>query len=118
MQLGGAAEHRPVDSTSHHEMERAIGQKRLGLVMIVIVGLAALIASAGSSAGQVVLVPPSEQLRFQLVGNEPIASPDGRGVVQGWSVLVFKDREAGRCYTAFQRGDAIAVESATHCPHE
>jgi hypothetical protein len=68
------------------------------------------------AAGQAILAPAPEEVRFQLLGNEPIAGPDGRGLVGGWSVLVFKDRKAGQCYVAFSRGEAIAATNAAACP--
>jgi hypothetical protein len=36
------------------------------------------------------LVPPPEQLRFRLVGDEPIATADGHSIVTGYKVLVFR----------------------------
>jgi hypothetical protein len=63
-----------------------------------------------------VVVPRPEDTRFQLVSSEPIAGPDGRSHVPGWSVLVFKDRRANRCYTAFKREDSISVDPGGPCP--
>jgi hypothetical protein len=67
-------------------------------------------------ASQVGLAPYTEQLRFQLIGNEPIAGPDGRALVNEWSVLMFKDRKSNECYLAFSRGWAIAAVNVTACP--
>jgi hypothetical protein len=58
------------------------------------------------------LDPNGEQLRFRLVGDEPIAGPDGHSVVRGWRALVFEDVKAGRCYVTFVHGvgDSVAGE--------
>jgi hypothetical protein len=42
-----------------------------------------------------------EQLRFRLVGDEPIAGPDGRSTVSGSKVLVFRDMKRNLCYVTF-----------------
>ena len=65
-----------------------------------------------ASALQGVAVPSAEDVRFQLMGNEPIAAPDGRALVTGWSVLMFRDKSSGRCYVALKHGDAIAMDAA------
>jgi hypothetical protein len=67
-------------------------------------------------AGQAGVVPSAQDLRFELLGNEPIAGPDGRALVTDWSVLMFKDRRTERCYVAFKHDGAIAVESAECAP--
>jgi hypothetical protein len=67
------------------------------------------------SARQLPLQNP-EQLRFQLIGDEQIAGPDGRSVVAGWSVLVFKDRRAQRCYVAFKQANSITSVDSLTCP--
>ena len=65
-----------------------------------------------ASALQALAVPSADDVRFQLMGNEPIAAPDGRALVTGWSVLMFRDKSTGRCYVALKHGDAIALDSA------
>jgi hypothetical protein len=62
------------------------------------------------------LAPDPDQLRFQLIGNEPIAGPDGRAVVKEWSVLMFKDRKSNECYLAFSHRSAIAAVNVAACP--
>jgi hypothetical protein len=78
--------------------------------------LVALSAAQRVDARQPILTPNPQDVRFQLLGNEPIAAPDGYSVVNGWSVLVFKDRKAGQCYVAFTRGSDIAATQAQSCP--
>jgi hypothetical protein len=89
----------------------------LRLVALFALGaLALLVGFERVGARQLVLVPNADRLRFQLIGNEPIAGPDGRALVRGWSVLLFKDREADRCYIVFKHEVGIVAEEATICP--
>jgi hypothetical protein len=84
-------------------------------VLVVCIALAVTFAGYRVAATQVA-TPRPEDLRFQLLGNEPIAAPDGRALVRGWSVLMFKDRRTGQCYVAFTRDDAISAMEAMECP--
>jgi hypothetical protein len=94
-----------------------VNNKRLGLMIVLITCfLGCLLGIQRVSALQIVLSPGAEEVRFQLIGNEPIAGPDGRSLVSGWSVLVFKDRKAGQCYVAFKQGPAITATEAATCP--
>jgi hypothetical protein len=68
------------------------------------------------AASQGVMAPNAADLRFQLIGNEPIAGPDGLSLVKDWSVLMFKDRKSGQCHLAFSRGGAIAAVNVIACP--
>jgi hypothetical protein len=87
----------------------------LGLVAVCV--LFFVFAGFGQPAAtQGVLVPSAADLRFQLIGNEPIAGPDGLSQVKDWSVLVFKDRKSGQCHLAFSRGSAIAAVNVIACP--
>ena len=65
-------------------------------------------------------VPNGDKLRFRLVGDEPIARPDGQSVVAGWKVLVFQDMKSGRCYATFVHGagESVAGEIACAAPPE
>jgi len=90
---------------------------RFGLFgVIILASLAVLPSLEHVLARQAVVVPSTEDVRFELIGNEPIAGPDGRALVRGWSVLVFRDRKSDRCYVAFKHESAIAVESEASCP--
>ena len=94
-----------------------IKSNHLRLVALLALGaLTLLVGLERVGARQLVLVPDTEGLRFQLIGNEPIAGPDGRALVRGWSVLLLKDREADRCYIVFKHDVGIAAEVATVCP--
>jgi hypothetical protein len=68
-----------------------------------------------ASATQAVLVPNADHVRFQLIGNEPIAGPDGHALVKDWSVLMFKDRKTGECYLVFSRATDMSAASVTPC---
>ena len=56
-----------------------------------------------------VLSPRAEDLRFQMLSNEPIAAPDRRSVVAGTSAMVVKDQRTGRCYVALTVGQATTM---------
>lgn len=62
------------------------------------------------------VLPSASEVRFELIGNEPIAGPDGRALVKGWSVLMFRDRRSDQCYVVFKQGDAITAEAGAACP--
>jgi hypothetical protein len=91
-------------------------QLRIALVLVGCVLISILGIHLVSAQPRVVEVPRADLVRFQLVGIEPIAGPDGRALVNDWSVLLFKDRKAGQCYLAFTRGTAMAVTEPAPCP--
>lgn len=85
---------------------------RTGLiVMMLLLTLAALMLHDAASAQ----VDPA-QLRFRLVGDEPIAGPDGRTTVSGSKVLVFKDVKQGDCYVTFVLPSGSSTVSQRACP--
>jgi hypothetical protein len=92
------------------------GHIRIALVCaaFILISIAAL--RTVGAAQHVVQVPRADQLRFQLIGNEPIAGPDGRAIVKDWTVLLFKDRRSGQCYLVFARDAAIGTTDAAPCP--
>jgi len=59
-----------------------------------------------------VLTPPPEQLRFQALLTEPIATPDRRSVVAGTNAMVVKDLATGQCYVAVSLGHGMAMSPA------
>jgi hypothetical protein len=77
----------------------------------------ALITVAGRRlmAAPQIAVPNGDQLRFKLVGDEPIAGPDGRSIVPGWKVLVFEDVKSTRCYVTFLHGSGESVAGEIPC---
>jgi hypothetical protein len=87
------------------------------LVLVCVVGWL-VITPEFADAQQPLVLPSGEEVRFELLGNEPIAGPDGRALVSGWSVLMFRDRRVNTCYVAFKNGDAIAVEQADCAPRK
>lgn len=79
--------------------------------------VAAVLAAAGIGAAYVrmgaqVLTPRPEELRFQLLVNEPIATPDRRSVVAGTSALLVRDRLTGQCFVAVTIGNSMGLASA------
>jgi hypothetical protein len=88
----------------------------VGLVSAAFILISILAFGLVYAAQQVVQVPRAEQLRYQLIGNEPIAAPDGRSIVNDWSVLLFKDRRSNQCYVVFARGTDIGATDAAPCP--
>jgi hypothetical protein len=75
----------------------------------------ALVFIAGHRLGAASQLLSADKLRFQLVGDEPIAGPDGLSLVTGWKVLVFKDRATSRCYVTFVHGASETVASDVAC---
>jgi hypothetical protein len=91
--------------------------KRITLALVTAFAVVLLI---GISIGRVVAsphvaMPSPEKLRFQLVGDEPIAGPDGQSIVTGWKVLVFRDVKSGQCYVTFMVSGNPAVADAVSC---
>jgi hypothetical protein len=82
------------------------------------IGIALMFMTAASrrlTAAPQLLVPSGDQLRFRLVGDEPIAGPDGQSVVPGWKVLVFEDVKSARCYVTFVHGVGNSVAGEIPC---
>ena len=65
----------------------------------------------GRAAAQVITQRP-EELRFQALLMQPIATADGRSVVAGTSMLLVKDRATGQCFVAVTVGDSVGLSSA------
>jgi len=82
-----------------------------GLLLGVLVSVARPVSVNAQS-----FMSSAERLRFRLVGDEPIASPDGRSVVAGWKVVVLRDMKADQCYVSFVAGTAMAVTGPSVCP--
>ena len=58
------------------------------------------------------LTPRPDELRFEAMLNEPIAAPNGRGVVAGTSALMVRDRTTGQCFLAVTVGNAMGLSPA------
>ena len=78
-------------------------------ITVALVVCVLLIGVGFRRAAAQVLIPQPEDVRFQLIGNEPVAAPDGRSVVAGWSALILKDRRANQCYLALTQGSAMST---------
>jgi len=66
--------------------------------------------------GQPFLTMSPDKLRFRLVGDEPIAAPDGHSAVSGWKVVVLRDLKSDQCYVTFISGSSMAVTGPSVCP--
>jgi hypothetical protein len=64
-----------------------------------------------------VLIPRPDEVRFQLITNEPVAAPDRRAVIPGWSAQVIKDWQTSQCFVAISANREIAI-SPVACPPE
>ena len=80
---------------------------------IVLVVFSVTMATMYVRAGAQVLTPRPEELRFQALLNQPIATPDRRAVVAGTSALVVKDRLTGQCFVAVTIGNSMGLSPAT-----
>lgn len=49
-----------------------------------------------------------EALTYRMVGDEPIATPDGRSVITGWKAIMVRDIRSEQCFTVFLVGGASA----------
>jgi hypothetical protein len=56
-----------------------------------------------------VLTPPPQELRYQTLLMEPIATETQQAVVAGTSVLLIKDRITGQCFLAVRIGDSAGL---------
>lgn len=83
---------------------------RLLTATAVLLSLALLARYVGVRAQ--VVNPRPEDLRFQLLTNEPVASTDRRGVVPGVSTLLMRDRTTGQCFVAVTLGNSVGLSPA------
>jgi hypothetical protein len=51
-----------------------------------------------------------------LIGDEPIATGDGKAVVTGLKVLVFRDTKSDQCFIGFLAGTAMSTTGPSVCP--
>jgi hypothetical protein len=83
-------------------------------IALAIVSTVFIAAGRHVSATQIEF-PNGQKLRFRLIGDEPIAGPDGQSIVPGWKVLVFEDRKSARCYVTFTHDSAAAAAADMPC---
>ena len=87
----------------------------MGFKQMMLAGALACAVVAGAlivRAGAQVLTPRPEELRFEAVLTEPIATPDRRSVVAGTSALLVRDRRSGQCYLAVTIGHSVGLAPA------
>ncbi len=56
-----------------------------------------------------------ERVRFRLAGDEPIATPDGRSLINNWKVVVLRDTKSDQCYTLFLSGASMSATGPATC---
>jgi hypothetical protein len=76
---------------------------------VVVVTALLLVAALFARPDAQVLTPRAEDLRFQLLASEPLATPDGRGAVAGWFAMVVKDRRTGQCFVALTEPSSVGM---------
>jgi hypothetical protein len=86
----------------------------IGVVVGLLVGLAWPFVSPAKAQVGLNIIP--DKLRFRLIGDEPIASPDARTIVPGWKVVVVRDVKSDQCYVTFIAGAAMSMTGPTVCP--
>jgi hypothetical protein len=59
-----------------------------------------------------VLTPAPKDLRYSMLINEPIATPNRGAVVAGTSALLVKDRVTGQCFLAVTIGNSMGLSPA------
>ena len=79
------------------------------LLVMVSVILAALYAHARAQ----VITPRPEDLRYQALLTQPIATPERQSVVAGASALLIRDRTSGQCFLAVLVGNSVGLSPAT-----
>jgi len=81
----------------------------LALLLLLLLGLPLIVTVVRAQ----VLTPRPEELRFQMLLHEPVATPDRRSVVAGTDTLLIKDRRSGQCYVAISVGQSMAMAAAS-----
>jgi hypothetical protein len=81
----------------------------LTLTLLLLLGLPLIVTVVRAQ----VLTPRPEELRFQMLLHEPVATPDRRSVVAGTDTLLIKDRRTGQCYVAMSVGQSMAMAAAS-----
>ena len=82
------------------------------LKQMLVVGALAAAVAIGALVGHAraqVLTPSPDQLRFEGVLIEPIATADRRSVIAGTSALLVRDRRTGQCYLAVTIGNGVGL---------
>jgi hypothetical protein len=91
--------------------------RRTHRTLVLVGGIAAGAAALtyARTAAQVV-TPRPEELRYEALLSEPIATPNRRGVVAGTSAMLVRDRATGQCFLAVTVGSAMGLSPAACQP--
>jgi hypothetical protein len=82
-------------------------------LIIASIFVVALMVTVYVRAAAQVATPRPEELRFQALLTQPIATADRRSVVAGTSALLVRDRVTGQCFVAVTVGDSVGVSAAS-----
>jgi hypothetical protein len=91
--------------------------------MVRIIALVIVAAACGAAAnalvradgGQLPQARRPEELRYRLIGDEPIAKADLRGVVPGWHAVMVRDQHTGQCYVGFATSASVTLAGPQTC---
>jgi hypothetical protein len=81
-----------------------------------VIGVLAGLAWPFVAPARAQLVMDTQKLMFRLVGDEPIATGDGRQAIQGWRAVMLRDMHTDQCYIAFIMGGAMSTTGPVTCP--
>lgn len=90
------------------------------LVTVVAVASAlggAALATVASRPVHAAQLAQPDRVRFRLVGDEPIATPDARNFINNWKVVVLRDMKSDQCYTLFLLGASMSATGPATCPN-
>ena len=79
--------------------------------------LGAALATVVSRSVYAAQIAAPDRVRFRLAGDEPIATPDGRGFYNNWKVVVMRDTKSDQCYTLFMLGASMSATGPATCPN-
>ena len=82
-------------------------------LMLPLLLAAAVLTTLYVRAHAQVVTPRPEDLRYQALLSEPIATPERRSVVAGTSAMLLKDRVSGQCFLAVTIGNSAGLSPAT-----
>ena len=80
---------------------------------VLLVVVAALLATVYVRARAQVVTPRPDDLRYQALLTQPIATPERQSVVAGASALLIRDRTSGQCFLAVMIGNSVGLSPAS-----
>jgi hypothetical protein len=80
---------------------------------VLLVVLAALLAAVYVRARAQVVTPRPDELRYQALLTQPIATPERQSVMAGASAMLIRDRASGQCFLAVMIGNSVGLSPAS-----